>query len=65
MLRLSKILHSREEWKSKAMQRAYEIREHKKTQKRYQLRMAELKTQVKSLKAQVDIMSEKNEPHHR
>lgn len=61
MLRLSKILRSREEWKEKAMQRAYEIREHKKTQKRYQLRMTELKAHVKSLEASVDIMSKKKE----
>jgi len=43
MLQLSKILKSREEWKYKAIQRGDDIREFRKSQKRYQERIIELK----------------------
>lgn len=48
MLQMSKILPSRDEWKSKAIQRANQIREQRKTQKRYQAPIAELKRQLQS-----------------
>lgn len=46
MVQRSKLLRSRDEWKSKAIKRAYEVREHRKTQKRYQEKIAELKVQL-------------------
>lgn len=49
MLQMSKILSSREEWKLKAMQRANELREQRKTQKRHLRKIAELKAQLKAL----------------
>lgn len=49
MLQISKLLGSREEWKNKAVQRAKEIREYRKTKKRHQARISELKVQVAQL----------------
>jgi len=49
MLQRSKIIRSRNEWKRKAVQRADEIREHRKTQTRYQLKIAQLKADVSAL----------------
>ena len=46
MLQRSKIIRSRDEWKRKAVQRADEIREHRKTQKRYQRKIAQLKADI-------------------
>lgn len=46
MVQRSKLLRSRDEWKSKAIKRGYEVREHRKTQKRYQEKIAELKIQL-------------------
>lgn len=46
MVQRSKLLRSRDEWKSKAIKRAYEVREHRKTHKRYQEKIAELKIQL-------------------
>ena len=43
MLQASKILHSRDEWKNKAIERSAEIREYRKTQKRHLEKIAELK----------------------
>lgn len=54
MLQKSKILRSRDEWKSKAVQRSAEIREHRKIQKRYQTKIAELKMQIDEMKEQAD-----------
>lgn len=54
MLQKSKILRSRDEWKSKAVQRSCEIREHRKTQKRYQTKIAELRMQIDEMKVQAD-----------
>jgi hypothetical protein len=45
MLQHSKLISSRDEWKYKAVQRAYEIRELKKTRKRLKEKIAELKVQ--------------------
>jgi len=41
----SKLLKSRDEWKSKAVERATEIRELKQTKKRHLKKIAELKRQ--------------------
>ncbi len=49
MLQISKLLGSREEWKNKAVRRAEEIREYRKTKKRHQARISELKVQVAQL----------------
>jgi len=49
MLQLSKVIQSRDEWKSKATQRANENREHRKTEKRHQEKIAELKEQITAL----------------
>jgi hypothetical protein len=53
MLQLSKVLRGREEWKEKALRRAHELREHRKTQSRYQRRISELKMRIKQLEAVV------------
>jgi len=49
MLQQSKIIQSRDEWKRKAVQRAYEIREQRKTHKRYQEKVTELKATIHTL----------------
>ena len=46
MLQQSKIIQSRDEWKRKAVQRAYEIREQRKTHKRYQEKVIEFKATI-------------------
>ncbi len=46
MLQLSKVVQSRDEWKSKANLRANENREHRKTEKRHQEKIAELKNKL-------------------
>ena len=49
MLQKSKLIRSRDEWKNKAVQRSYEIREHRKSRKRYLEQIAELKTHVREI----------------
>ena len=46
MLQPSKIIRSRDGWRDKAIQRAYELREFRKTHKRQQEKIAELKAQI-------------------
>lgn len=46
---MSKVIRSRDEWKCKAVKRANEIREFRKTNKRYQEQIAELKAQIKAM----------------
>lgn len=46
MPQMSKILKSRDEWKNKAVERATEIREFRKTEKRHLKKIAELKRQL-------------------
>jgi hypothetical protein len=63
MLQRSKLIQSREEWKNKAVQRSYEIREHRKSQKRYLEQIAELKAQVYKLsQADEDKKTHPNSP---
>ncbi len=49
MLQISKVIRSREEWKRKAVIRANEIREFRKTNKRSEDKIAELKAQIKAM----------------
>jgi hypothetical protein len=49
MLQLSKLMKSRDEWRSKAVLRATEIREHKKTEKKNKEKIAELKNQINEI----------------
>ncbi len=46
MLQPSKVLRRREEWKSKAVERATDLREFRKTEKRHLKKIAELKRQL-------------------
>ena len=46
MPQTSKVLKSRDEWKSKAVERATELRESRKTEKRHLKKIAELKRQL-------------------
>ena len=50
MHQLSKLIRSRDDWKDKAVSRADEIRERRKTEKRHLGKIAELKRQVEELK---------------
>jgi len=50
MLQRSKLISSRDEWKCKAVQRADEIRELKKTRKRLKEKITELKAQTLMVK---------------
>ena len=49
MPQLSKLIRSRDDWKTKAVQRANEIREHRKTIKRRQEQIAEIKSHLNAL----------------
>ena len=49
MLQHSKVIRSRDEWKRKAVQRAEKIREGRKTERRYQQKIAQLKAEVSAL----------------
>jgi len=49
MLQQSKLIRSRDEWKTKAVQRATEIREHRKAEKRSKEKIAELCKQIGEL----------------
>ena len=50
MPKLSKLIRSRDDWKTKAVQRANEIREHRKTiKRRHQEQIAEIKSQLNGL----------------
>ena len=46
MPQTSKILKGRDDWKVKAVERANDIREHRKTNKRHLTKIAELKRQL-------------------
>ena len=54
MLQTSKILHSRDEWKNKAIERSAEIREFRKTQKRHLEKIAELKLRNREMEQLID-----------
>lgn len=63
MLQHSKVLRSREEWKAKATARGNEVREQRKTLRRYQQRITDLKAQNKQLAIQLQDAVEKTAPH--
>ena len=50
MLQSSKIYQSRNEWRKKAVDRADEIREYRKTTQRHKDTIAQLKEEIKKLK---------------
>ena len=52
MVQLSKILHSRDNWKHTTIECRYEIREFKKTKQRHLKKIAELKQENRELKHQ-------------
>jgi hypothetical protein len=52
MVQLSKILHSRDNWKRTTIECRYEIREFKKTKQRHLKKIAELKQENHQLKQQ-------------
>jgi uncharacterized coiled-coil DUF342 family protein len=54
MLQYSKVVRSRDEWKRKAVERAEEIREHRKAQKRHQRKIAQLKADISALEQAVE-----------
>jgi len=49
MPQLSKLIRSRDDWRTKAVRRADENREHRKTIKRHQEQIAEIKRQLNAL----------------
>ena len=53
MLQTSKIYQARNEWRKKAVERADEIREYRKTTKRHKQIIFELKKEMKNLKQQL------------
>ncbi len=52
MVQLSKIIHSRNNWKRTTIECRYEIREFKKTKQRHLNKIAELKKENRELKLQ-------------
>ena len=54
MLQQSKILRSRDEWREKAIERADEIREYRKSENRHQKTIGELKHTVKDLQQELE-----------
>jgi len=53
MIQLSKLIHSRDNWKRTTIECRYEIREFKKTKQRHLTKIAELKQENRELKQQV------------
>jgi hypothetical protein len=60
MPQLSKVVKSRDEWRSKAIRRAEELREQRKADRRHRELIAELKFEVESLKQSADADSKKS-----
>ncbi len=54
MPQLSKLLKSRDEWRSKAVKRATDNRELRKAQKRHQEKIAELKGEKRRLESAIE-----------
>jgi hypothetical protein len=54
MPQLSKLIRSRDEWRKKAVIRATEIRERRKTENRNKEKIAELKKQMDELKQVIE-----------
>ena len=60
MLQRSKIIRSRDEWKIKAVQRAEELREQRKTLRRYQQKLVQLKAELSALEASTEVEKKVN-----
>jgi len=54
MLQTSKLYQARNEWRKKAMERADEIREYRKTTGRHKKKISELKEEIKRLKQELE-----------
>ena len=54
MLQFSKVVHSRNQWKVKAVNRAYTIRQFRKTTKRHKEKIAKLEAQVQEANALIE-----------
>ncbi len=54
MLQSSKIYKSRNDWRKKAVERADEIREYRKTVKRHKETISKLKEEIKKLKRELN-----------
>jgi len=54
VLQQSKILRSRDEWREKAIERADEIREYRKSENRHQKMIGELKQTVKNQQQELE-----------
>ncbi len=55
MLQRSKIIRSRDEWKTKAVQRAEKLREQRKTLRRYQQKLVQLKAELSALETSTEV----------
>jgi uncharacterized coiled-coil DUF342 family protein len=53
MLQTSKLYRARNEWREKAIERADEIREYRKTVKRHKEKILELKEEIKKIKKEL------------
>ena len=53
MLQTSKLYQARNDWRKKAIERADEIREYRKTTKRHKETISELKEEIKRLKQEL------------
>jgi hypothetical protein len=53
MLQTSKLYQARNDWREKAMERADELREHRKTIKRHKQKILEQKEEIKKLKEEL------------
>jgi hypothetical protein len=62
MPQISKLIPSRNKWKGKAGRRANEIREYRKSQKRHQEKIAELKAQIATMKTLIEKKKSQNLP---
>lgn len=51
MLQRSKLINSRDDWRNKAIQRANELREHRKADKRLRAQILRLKHELKELQS--------------
>ena len=60
MLQQSKILRSRDEWREKAIERADEIREYRKSENRHQKTIGELKQSIKNLQQELEDKKKRN-----
>jgi uncharacterized coiled-coil DUF342 family protein len=62
MLQRSKVIRSRDEWKRKAVQRAEELREHRKTQRRYRQKIAQLQAEIRALGQAAEVKKTHRQP---